>query len=276
MDSKSKLKQKTRNYWKSEEENILKQWADKAQCYQWMHSKCRDIYQTKNAWFTIPVIIISTVTGTANFAQDRFPEKYKEYIVMSIGTLSIIAGIITTIYQFLKISELNEGHRAATISWGKFYNTLKTTVARHPLDRSGPSELIKMYQDEYERMIEISPDILPKVLTNFNTIFKKNTQLVKPEICSKLDTTQIYNMSEEDRQKMINSINNVKTNKKFVDTFYRLNGRNPSETELQSVRDSTNLNMDINDNDGSISSNITTISDLSIQSNHSTTSKTSV
>jgi hypothetical protein len=270
METKSKVKQKTRNYWKSEEENILKQWADKAQCYQWMHSKCRDIYQTKNAWFTIPVIIISTVTGTANFAQDRFPEKYKEYMVMTIGTLSIIAGIITTIYQFLKISELNEGHRAATISWGKFYNTLKTTVARHPLDRAPPSELIKFYQDEYERMIEISPDILPKVLTNFNSAFKKNIDLVKPEICSKLDTTQIFDMTDDDRQQMINSINNVKTNKKFVDTFFRLNGRNPSETEIQSVQDSTHLNMNIND-DGSVSSNISTES-IETNNSHITTS----
>jgi len=267
METKSKVKQKTRNYWKSEEETILKQWADKAQCYQWMHSKCRNVYQTKNAWFTIPVIIISTVTGTANFAQDRFPEKYKEYMVMTIGTLSIIAGIITTIYQFLKISELNEGHRAATISWGKFYNTLKTTVARHPLDRAPPSELIKFYQDEYERMIEISPDILPNVLKNFNNVFIKNTELVKPEICSKLDTTQIFDMNDDDRQKMINSINNVKTNKKFVDTFFRLNGRNPSETEIQSLQESTNINMDINDNDNdndsSISSNISTGSNAS-------------
>ena len=271
METKSIVKQKTRNYWKSEEETILKQWADKAQCYQWMHPKCRNVYQTKNAWFTIPVIIISTVTGTANFAQDRFPEKYKAYMVMTIGTLSIIAGIITTIYQFLKISELNEGHRTATISWGKFYNTLKTTVARHPLDRESPSQLIKFYQDEYERMIEISPDILPKVLKNFNNVFKKNTELVKPEICSKLDTTQIFDITDEDRQKMINSINNVKTNKKFVDTFFRLNGRNPSETEIQSVQESTNINMDINDNDGSISSNITNISSGSNDS-HITTS----
>ena len=276
MEPKSKEKPKTRNYWKSEEEIILKQWADKAQCYQWMHSKCRDIYQNKNAWFTIPVIIISTVTGTANFAQDRFPDKYKEYMVMTIGTLSIIAGIITTIYQFLKISELNEGHRAATISWGKFYNTLKTTVARHPLDRLPPSELINIYQDEYERLIEISPDILPKIIKKFNSVFKKNIDLVKPEICSKLDTTQIYDMTEEERQKMINSLNNVKANKKFVDTFFRLNGRNPSETEIQSVQESTHLNMNINDNNGSISSNLTNISNESNESNNSEVTTSSV
>ena len=26
--------------------------------------------------------MISTIIGTANFAQDRFPEEYKEYVVM--------------------------------------------------------------------------------------------------------------------------------------------------------------------------------------------------
>ena len=121
-----------RNYWKVEEENLLKQWADKAQCYQWMHSRSHNIYSRKNALFTIPVIIISTITGTANFAQERFSDEYKTYVVLSIGTLSIIAGIITTIYQFLKIAELNEGHRVSTLSWGKFYRNIKTELNRHP------------------------------------------------------------------------------------------------------------------------------------------------
>ena len=111
-----------REYWKQEEEEIIKDQCDKAICYQWLHSRFREIYQVKNAWFTIPVIIISTVTGTANFAQDRFNDDIKHYVVMGIGSLSIIAGIITTIHQFLQISELNEGYRASSISWNKLYN----------------------------------------------------------------------------------------------------------------------------------------------------------
>ena len=60
-----------------------------------------------------PVIIISTITGTANFAQERFSDDIKK-LVTSIGTLSIIAGIITVTPTFLKIAELNEGHRCVT------------------------------------------------------------------------------------------------------------------------------------------------------------------
>ena len=61
------------------------------------------------------------------FAQERFSEEVREYVVITIGSLSI-AGIITTIYQFLKISEINEGHRVALLSWGKFHRNLESEL----------------------------------------------------------------------------------------------------------------------------------------------------
>ena len=45
---------------------------------------------------------MSTLTGTANFAQDRVPEDYRGYYSMGVGFINILAGIITTIQQFLK------------------------------------------------------------------------------------------------------------------------------------------------------------------------------
>ena len=206
-----------RNYWKSEEENIIKQWSDKALCYQWMHSKCRQIFKTKNAWYTIPVIIISTLTGTANFAQERFSDDIKDYAVIGIGTLSIIAGIITTIYNFLQISELNEGHRVATLSWGKYHNNLKTELSRHPLDRIDSKLAIKMYGEEYDRLIEVSPEILEAILKIFNSKFKKNELLIKPDICNKLQTTNVYEMSTAERELMIKDINNDNKKKTIFD-----------------------------------------------------------
>jgi len=223
----------SRNYWKPEEENIIKQWADKALCYQWMHSRCREIYQRKNALYTIPVIIISTVTGTANFAQDRFSDDIKPYVVMGIGSLSIIAGIVTTISQFLQISELNEGYRAAAISWNKLHNNLKTLLSRHPLDRITPNQALKLYKDEYEYLCETSPPITKKVQSQFNSKFKNNLELTKPEICSKLDKTDIFEISNGEREAMINKINKIKTNPKLMETFFNLNGRNASDDEIE-------------------------------------------
>ena len=83
------------------------------------------------------------------------------------------------------------------------------------------------------------------MLSSFNDKFKKNTDLIKPEIGDKLDSTQIYQMDNNDRQTMINTINNISINKKFVDTFFNLNGREPSENELDSNTESNHLNMEI-------------------------------
>ena len=243
------LKETKRNYWKAEEEELLKQWGDKAQCYQWMHTRSRKIFQRKNAYFTIPVIIISTITGTANFAQDRFSEKYREYVVMGIGTMSIIAGIITTIQQFLKISEINEGHRVSALSWGKFHRSIESELRRHPLDRIPATELIKISKDEYNRLVEISPNIPDNVIKEFNKKFKKKTDLTKPEITNIINKTDVFDISDTDRKLMVDELNNnvigknnvriqkyvEKTNRleKFRTSFYTLNNRYPNKEEIK-------------------------------------------
>jgi len=243
-----KLKPK-RNYWKKEEEVLLKQWADKAKCYHWLHNKSREIYQRKNAWFTIPVIIISTIVGTANFAQDRFSEENRQYVVIAIGSLSIIAGIITTIYQFLKISEINEGHRVSLLSWGKYYLNIEAELARHPLDRMPPSQLIKISKNEFNRLLEISPFIPKKVLSEFNKKFKKSSNLIKPEIGNNINPLTLFSMDNINREKMINDLNRgliIKNkemiqkkvdketrSKKFRDSFFELNNREPTSEEIK-------------------------------------------
>ena len=251
MEENKDLNLKIRkNYWKSEEEDLLKVWADKAQCYQWLHSRSRDVYQKKNAMYTIPVIVISTIVGTANFAQERFSEENKKYVTMGIGSLSIIAGIISTVSQFLKVSELNESHRIASLSWGKFYRSVKTEISRHPLDRNIPSQVINFNKEEFDRLVEISPPIPKKVLKEFKKKFENIENLTKPEVCDELTATMVYDITEEEREKIINDLinTNKKTEKKekekktreknnkieekYKETFFNLNGRYPDTIEI--------------------------------------------
>lgn len=274
MDSSSESddnkQQHKRSFWKEEEEMLLEEWADKAQCYQWMHLKAHEKYRKKNTWYTIPVIILSTITGTANFAQDRFGEEHKDLVVMAIGSLNIIAGIITTISQYLKIAELNESHRVASLSWGKFYRNVKTELAKHPLDRMGPFEMLKICKEEYDRLLEISPLIPKKITIQFNTNFKSVENVIRPEIIETLRPTKAFEITKQERKKLellyLKQFNNEDTiekkkileeqfinnmapiidkNKiketqeiserinKFRDTFFQLNRRYPSEQEIK-------------------------------------------
>ena len=50
--------------WTSDHEQILVEWADKAMCYRWLHARSHQSYSKTNTWFTIPVIIMSTLKKT--------------------------------------------------------------------------------------------------------------------------------------------------------------------------------------------------------------------
>ena len=188
-------------YWSKDHENILIDWADKAMCYKWLHSKSNAKYSNLNSWFTIPVIIMSTLTGTANFAQERLPENYQHYAPVAIGAVNILAGIITTIQQFFKISDINEAHRVSSISWDKFYRKIKVELAKSPEERHSVYDFLKSATEEYDRLMEISPDIDPSILNKFQYTFVKRsglseenkklfTELKKPEICDSLESVR--------------------------------------------------------------------------------------
>ena len=200
------IKNVKRNYWKREEELLLQEWADKAQCYEWMHFKSHEKYKSQNTWFTIPVIVISTITGTANFAQERFGERAKPYVAMGVGTANIIAGVITTIYQYLKIAELNESHKIAYNEWGKLYRKLKTELMKHPFDRENHTLFMKFSKKEYDRLIETCPSIPKDVVKMFNDKHKKAGDLIKPEICNSVKAIHIFEMTEEERQEMVDEL----------------------------------------------------------------------
>ena len=111
--------------WHPQQEKILKSWGEAAACYRYMHYQAYCSYKNQSMKFTIPLIIVSTITGTANFAQETFPPTVQPYVPSAIGGLNLITAIATTIMQFLKINELMEGHRVASVQYGKVSRTIR-------------------------------------------------------------------------------------------------------------------------------------------------------
>ena len=157
--------------WTSEHEEVLAEWADKSMCYNWLHTKSNEKYSARHKLYTIPVIIMSTLTGTANFAQDKIPLSFRNYATMIIGAINIFAGIITTIQQFLKINELNEGHRVASVSWDKFYRRIKVELSKSPKERHPVKEFFITATEEYDRLMEAGPKIDHDIIELFNITF---------------------------------------------------------------------------------------------------------
>jgi len=227
--------------WTKDHEKILVDWGDKAMCYRWLHSKSHSIYSKKNAYFTVPVIIMSTLTGTANFAQDRVPEQFRGYYSMGIGFINILAGIITTIQQFLKISELSEAHRVSAISWDKFYRKIRVELSKPPNERQSVYDFLKSCTEEFDRLMETSPTIEKNVIELFNKTFNHNKldeqkrrmfdQLKKPEICDSLESVEL-SLYKEDSSKVM-----LKNFKKLInEVVTNIDNVNEEETQKRKLR----------------------------------------
>lgn len=155
--------------WHAQQEDILKDWSEQAGCYRWMHERAYQVYKKQNMRFSIPVIVISTITGTANFAQSGFPDSAKVWAPLIIGTLNLAAGLITTIAQFLRVSELLEGHRAASIAYSKLSRNIAVELSLPSDERSMPGiDYIKQCRSDIDRLIEQSPPIPPEILGHFD------------------------------------------------------------------------------------------------------------
>ena len=202
---------------------------------------------------------MSTLTGTANFAQDRFSTEIRPYMQMAIGAVNIFAGILTTIAQFLKVGELNEAHRVSSISWDKFYRNIKVELAKSRNERTNVGHMLKMCKEEFDRLMETSPTINEKIIAQFNYTFPNNkstadgddkttmikkTDIKRPEICNELISTAdivfVPIETDDNETKMVELVrkkNKVRANyekevNEWVSKFEEMHERKPLESEI--------------------------------------------
>ena len=201
--------------WTREQEFLLAEWAEKASCYRWLHGRAEKKYRKANYSFTIPVIIMSTLTGTANFAMDSFvPEEHKKTAMAAVGGVNILAGIISTLQNFLRYAELMESHRASGIAWSKLNRDICIELALDPPRRKPARDFLNICRAEYDRLIEQSPMIDDSIISQFHHKFPK-IEINKPEMCNGLDKCEIYQPTKEEKAaEMLAHVTTKMANKK--------------------------------------------------------------
>ena len=266
MDKKKEVKPDTNQRWTPELEQLLAEWAEKASCFRWLHSRSEKSYRIKNYSFTIPVIILSTLTGTANFAMDTFvPQEKKKLAMAAVGSVNIFAGILSTLQNFLRYAELMESHRLSEVSWSKFGRDIEIELAIDPNRRKPALDFLKICRAEYDRLIEQSPLIDDVIIKQFKCIFKA-ADLRKPDICNGLHRCKVYELSEEEKMANIMakaSEKMIKPTKKWtVKTNKSMNPRDESKREIDELKNMSRVSMFREKTIGEIKKVIKPISDL--------------
>ena len=188
--------------WTKEQEELLAGWSERASGYRWLHSRSEKLYRCRNYTYTIPVIILSTLTGTANFAMDSFvPEENKQLAMACVGGVNIFAGILSTLQNFLRYAELMESHRVSEVSWSKLSRDIAVELTLEPKMRKPAFDFLNVCRAEYDRLIEQSPPIDDNIIKRYKGEFDKlEPDFSHPHVCNGLHKCKIFEPDGEDKK----------------------------------------------------------------------------
>ena len=151
--------------WEESVEQILSELGDEAQINAYLHKKSNEYYTVQNIKYQLPIIILSALSGTGNFISSNFPT-YQQIIVLAVGGVSIFTSIISSVAQFLKVSQLSESHRISYLSWEKFHSNIKFQLNKRRESRDNLKEFLSVVVPEYQRLKEISSSIPKHICDN--------------------------------------------------------------------------------------------------------------
>ena len=188
--------------WTKEQEELLASWSERAAGYRWLHSRSEKLYRCRNYTFTIPVIILSTLTGTANFAMDSFvPETHKQMAMACVGGVNIFAGILSTLQNFLRYAELMESHRVCEVSWSKLSRDIAVELTLEPKMRKPAFDFLNVCRAEYDRLIEQSPPIDDDIIKKYKGEFRElEEDFNHPLVCNGLHKCKVFIPSEDEKK----------------------------------------------------------------------------
>ena len=183
--------------WDDAIENILSELGDEAQINAYLHKKAQEHFTIKNIKFQLPIIVLSALSGTGNFISANFPA-YSEYIILGVGGVSIFTSIISSVAQFLQVSQLSENHRMSYLSWEKFHSTIKFQLNKRRIARDNIKDFIGLIIPEYQRLKEISADIPKHILESIKNNKKKLKDMQVPYMLNGFHPVKPYQEEEEE------------------------------------------------------------------------------
>jgi len=170
-----------------QEEYLLSLWADRALCYKIMHESAQAKFTRQHMLCSIPVIILSTLTGTASIGISSYvPTAYLSNAQLVIGALNLFAGILGTLQNFFRAAEMAESHRNAAVGWGKLYRSIFVELSLARDKRKTVSDFMRISKNEYDRLVDNSPSLPAAILSHFRGKLRLNPSIALPEECGNL------------------------------------------------------------------------------------------
>lgn len=177
--------------WSPALEQYFSETGEKANCLSWIHKKAEELYSTRKTFIDLPVIIGSAAIAFLNAGSSTLFEDPKLSSI-SLGVGSLVLGVLNSIGTYFGWSRRAEGHRIASIQYGKLYRFLQIEMSLPRDERMSSADLLKYTKESYDRLQEISPLIPPEVAAMFKSRFSKYKDISKPVEVNGLEKIVVF------------------------------------------------------------------------------------
>lgn len=178
--------------WTDQLEDLIGQEGEKCRGLAWIHQKAEQDTSRKNTAIQIPVIVLSTLAGTASVGSSSlFVGSSSDYSNILIGFVSIAVGVLNTIGSYFAFARKSEAHRIAHLHYSKLFSWVSIELALPRNERMSPESMLKQLRETMDRLAETTPSVPPEILKQFNEEFK-NEDVAKPAETNGLARIKIF------------------------------------------------------------------------------------
>jgi hypothetical protein len=179
--------------WSTQVEDILASEGEKCRCLSWIHTRCETEMSRYNTMIQVPVIILSTLAGTASVGSATLFAGQTTISSIAIGLVSISVGILNTLGGFFNYAKRAESHRIAHLHYSKISTKIAIELSLPRLERIAADSLLNYVRESMERLAETTPLAPDKILKRFKSEFKNLAESISmPAETNGLHKIKIY------------------------------------------------------------------------------------
>lgn len=184
-------------------EEVIASEAEKALVLRWLHDQSEKRYAQLNTYIAIPVIVISTLAGTASIGQESLFGT-GDIAPIVIGLMSLSVSVLNVVSNFFSWAKRAEGHRISSINYGKLHRWISIELSLPRTQRVPAKHFLKEIREQIDRLNETSPPIPQMVIDSFRTRLKGiKDDVTLPEICNEIKAVEVYrgtNVEKDDQE----------------------------------------------------------------------------
>lgn len=155
--------------WEETHVHLLLSWKAQAFVHLWMQAASLYMFRRLYTFFSFPILIISTVTGTIVYSDSRIT-KY------AISALSLIMAILSSLQRQIRPSERAQEHSVFVQKYTIIIRNINTTLSLPEDQRPDPGTFIQHCKEQLDTLANTQPEPSEFIIYYFNRRFKVSVE----------------------------------------------------------------------------------------------------